>query len=161
LRPIILGSLCGFALLASLALAADLDVTVVTLAGDEQTGKLLALSETGCKLEQRAIPFTEIAEMCFAGADLSVAEPVFYLRNGDRLKAGIVSGDDAKFKLKSAALGEMELENKYVSAVVFPLKEGVPPEVLDGFLKAASAMKMCSCCPRRHARGFPGEVHRH
>jgi hypothetical protein len=131
--------LCACLFLSALAGAADdLAVTVAALSGEEVSGPLLALTADSCRLPQGLIPFSEIAEIHFAGAETVVKTPTFYLRNGDRLKAEVVSGDENRFKLKSAPLGEFELENKFVQAIIFPIKDGPPAEVVDGFLKAAS-----------------------
>jgi hypothetical protein len=123
--------------LAALARAEGIDVTVVTLEGDEQADKLIAVSEAGVKLEGGRIAQKDIAEVRFPGADAPTAAPVFYLRNGDTLKAGIVSGDDVKFKLKSAALGDLEIENKFLRAIIFPIKDGPSADALEAFAKGA------------------------
>ncbi|MFH0937942.1 MAG: NPCBM/NEW2 domain-containing protein [Planctomycetota bacterium] len=118
--------------------AETLAVTVVTLEGEAQSDKLIAITETDFKFEQGSRAFKDVSEVRFSDAPTPVATPTMRLRNGDQLKAVILSGDDAKFKLKSNSLGELEVENKFLCALVFPFKEGVATNAIDDFLKAST-----------------------
>ena len=136
-KPVaLLLALCT-ALLAAALHAENLDVTVVTLDGDEQPQKLTGVSEAGFKFAEGELAAKDVAELRFSDAKESSELPVFVLRNGDRLKAEIVSGDDTRFKLKSPALGDLALENKFVSTVLFPLKSGPGADALENFVKSA------------------------
>jgi hypothetical protein len=114
------------------------DVTVVTLEGEEKAAKLTGVTADSFQFEQGAVAFKEVAEVRFSGGDTAPASTTLYLRNGDQLKATILGGDDTKLKLKAAALGELELENNFLDGMTFTIKEGPAPEAIESFMKAAA-----------------------
>lgn len=122
----------------SSAAAAELPVTVVTIEGEEQARKLLAISETGFKFDSGDVAFGDVSEIRFAAVTGSPDKMLLRLRNGDQLSAHIVSGDDTKLKL-ACALGELSLDNKWLDAIVFAIKDGPTPEAIGDFLKAPPA----------------------
>lgn len=127
---------CGLS--QAVLLAADaVAVTVVTVEGDEHPGKLRDILENAFIFENSQMAQKDVAELRFAVPGTAANLPLIVLRNDDRLRAAVLSGDDTRFKLKNAALGEFELENKFVSAIVFPLKDGPSPDAVDSFLKTA------------------------
>ena len=126
--------------MARTARAEALEVTVVTLEGDERADKLLGISEGAFKFESGSVAMKDLSEVRFGARNKTAgATPTLYLRNGDELKAAILSGDDSKLKLKTAAAGEFELENKFLNAIAFPLKDGPTAEAIEAFVKAPSA----------------------
>jgi hypothetical protein len=131
-----LGILALALLMQVLAFAADeISVTLVTLEGEEHAEKLQGVSAAGFKLNRGTVAFADVSELRFGNADAPAAGPTICLRNGDRLKATIASGDDTKLKLKTTALGDFDLENNFLDGIIFPVKDGPAPEAVDAFLK--------------------------
>jgi len=131
IQPVIL----ILALCAAASSAADNSVTAVSIEGEEEAAVLLDVTPTGFKFQGDT---KDAAEVRFnvSAATAETSKPTLYLRNGDVLKATIVSGDDKELKLKSDALGDITLNNNFLDAIVFPLKEAPPNEILEAFLKA-------------------------
>ena len=123
--------------LASRALAADtaLDVTVVTVEGEEQRQALVELTETGLKFRMGALKYSETAEVRFNNTVAAPAQkqPWLQLRNGDTLYVTILGGDDTKLHVRNEVLGELNLENKFLDAILFP--NPAPGDALQDLLK--------------------------
>jgi len=129
--------LCCLLLLCGAARAESVDVTLVTLEGEEKAEKLADIKPDAFVLEQGSAAFKDVAELRFGGAESAPPNVSIHLRNGDQLKAAILSGDDARLKLKNAALGELDLENHFIDGISFIIKDGPVPEVIEAFMKAA------------------------
>jgi hypothetical protein len=116
------------------------DVTVVTLEGEERKGQLEEISPAGFKLSTGMANMAEIAEVRFA--PLAAAPGiVLHLRNGDELRVAIVSGDDAKLKVKNPALGDLDIGNQFWRALVFVPKVSPDKAAVDEFLQAAPSQE--------------------
>lgn len=126
----------GFlALLSASALA--LDVTVVTLEGDEKRGELTGLSEADIKVGGASVALKNVAEISL-GSRSSAAHQnaTLHLRNGDVIhNVKILQGDDTKLKFTSNVFGEQSLDNKFIRAITFELKDAPPGEAADALLK--------------------------
>ncbi|MCY3018207.1 MAG: NPCBM/NEW2 domain-containing protein [Planctomycetota bacterium] len=132
-------SVCLLVLGVAAAPLAALDVTVLTLEGEEQHRALTGLSDAELASDQGPIPLKDVAALVFAPrAAPPSAGTAVHLRNGDVLQnQTIVAGDDTKLTVSSDAFGELKLENKFVQAIAFAGKERPPADALDAFLKAA------------------------
>jgi hypothetical protein len=129
-------SVLGILVLSTAALAAD--VTVVTLEGDEKGGGLNGLNETEVKIGDASIPLKNIAEISIGARSAPAASTTLYLRNGDVIRnVKIVSGDDTKLKFSSDAFGEQSLDNKYIRAITFAIKDGPSADAIETFVSAA------------------------
>ncbi len=136
--------------------AAELSVTVVTLEGEEQPAKLLNISPDSFIFESGSVASKDITEIYFTrGESLKPAPaPVIHLRNGDVLRAAIVSGDDSKLKVNNEALGELVIENKFVDAIVFPetpaaaRPPSLTPAAIENFLKSPPPQKDLLLLPK-------------
>ena len=119
--------------------ASELKVTVVNIEGDEQPEILDAITETGFIFKSGPMNAKELSELrVISGVvESSLAKAIVYLRNGDRIHANLVSGDDTKLTFKSSALGDVALDNKFVDGIVFKQKENPPAETIDSFFKQA------------------------
>ena len=120
--------------------AESVDVTIVTLEGEEKASKLQGISTASFVLGQGETAFKDVAEVRFGGIDTPPSDCTLVLRNGDLLKSLILSGDDAKLKIKSAALGELEIENNFINGITFSSKDGPPQETIDSFIKGTPPM---------------------
>jgi len=118
--------------------AAAIDATIITVEGEEQATQILEINSAAVKTATATLPLTSIASINFnAAAEASSAKGVLHLRNGDQIVADVVSGNDTKLKIKSAALGEIEIDTKFINAFMFKNKDGPTADVIDDFLKAA------------------------
>jgi hypothetical protein len=119
------------------AFAESIAVTVVSVEGDERNTVLEGVSAAGFKFQEGGtVAAKDIAEVRFTGS--TPAEPAkctLYLRNGDQLKVAVLSGNDSNLKVKSDALGELTMDNKFVDGLIFAQKDPTPQDVLDEFLK--------------------------
>ena len=118
--------------------AMALDVTVVTLEGDEKGGALSGLNENEVKVGDASIPLKNIAEISVAARPAPSASTTLYLRNNDVIRnVKILQGDDTKLKFSSDAFGEQSLDNKYIRAIAFAIKDGPNADAIDSFVTAA------------------------
>ncbi len=133
----IVAALCVALFLASGLRAADINVTVVSVEGEEKAAVLQGIAEGGFKLASGVVAAKDVAEIRFAatsGADS--AKPTLFLRNGDQLRVAVLTGNDASVKVKSEALGELTVDNKFVDGFIFPQKDALSTDTIDGFLKS-------------------------
>src|SRR5690349_20730345 len=117
--------------------AADVEVGVTTLEGEEKRGNLQNISEAEVQLDSGKIAIKDVASIGFPSRSAPAQSGVtVHLRNGDVLNnATVVSGDDSKINIKSDAFGEMTLENKFIHGLTFPTKERPAGDAVDAFLK--------------------------
>ncbi|HEY3324254.1 MAG TPA: NPCBM/NEW2 domain-containing protein [Planctomycetota bacterium] len=124
---------CG--LLPAALLAAGVEVSVVTIEGEEKKATL-ADSDSGLKIDAAGVALKDVASIVLGPRDKQPDGTVLYLRNGDILGSiTIVSGDDSKLTFKTENCGEMTLDNKLLHALTFPGKERPAAEALEAFLK--------------------------
>ncbi|HYG74206.1 MAG TPA: NPCBM/NEW2 domain-containing protein [Planctomycetota bacterium] len=131
--------MCCLAAFARIGTAEEsVEVTVITLEGEEKAEKLAGIRTDAFVLESGRAAFKDVSEVRFGGADTAPPPATIFLRNGDQLKATILSGDDTKLKLKNGALGELDLENHFIDGITFTIKEGPAPDAIDAFMKGAA-----------------------
>jgi len=123
-------------LFAGAVQAEAVDVTIVTLEGEEKGAKLADIKPDAFVLEQGEAAFKDISELRFNLVETAPPAAAILLRNGDLLKGTILSGDDTKLKLKTSALGEVELENHFIDGISFTIKDGPAADVVESFMKA-------------------------
>lgn len=122
------------ALFSASASAAGLEVTVVSVEGEE-TATTLSDSDAGLKFDA-PVALKNVAEIRFAARSGAGGGAAVYLRNGDVLQnIKIVSGNDSKLTFRSESLGDMALDNKFIHALTFTPKDRPAQDVIDGFLK--------------------------
>ena len=134
-----IAAVCAVLLLAagSLRAADTINVTVVNVEGEEKPAVLQGIADGGFKFETGAVAAKDIAEVRFAaGGSGDTTKPTLYLRNGDQLRVVVLTGNDAGVKVKSDALGELTVDNKFVDGFIFPQKEPLPADAIDSFLKS-------------------------
>ena len=123
--------------------AADLEVNVIDMEGNEAARQLLDISDTGFKFEHGNIAFKDVAEVHFAlvptGMPLRSNTPSssLQLRNGDVIcNTQILSGDESQLSIKNEAIGQVLINNKYWDAIEFINKERPSAETLVSFFQA-------------------------
>jgi hypothetical protein len=107
---------------------AAVEVSLITIDGDELAGALAAIDpQAGVRVRDQSVPLDRIAEIRFKGVAAVGAKdkPRIRLRNGDVLHAMVLSGDDKALRVQSALLGELSIKNDILLGVVFPIVE--PP----------------------------------
>ena len=134
-----LASVTGSRLAAAENGKAGIEVTVVTLEGEEQRQTLLGLSPTEIQCERGGVPLKDVSAIVFAPPGPPAAgATTLHLRNGDVLNnVTLVSGDESKLALKGETWGSLKIEYKFLHAISFAGKERPRADVIEAFLKAA------------------------
>ncbi|GMV82089.1 MAG: hypothetical protein AMXMBFR7_32730 [Planctomycetota bacterium] len=116
------------------------EFTLVKVDGEEVSGPLKAVdAEKGLTVGAQTVALTDLEEVTVQGARAESAGtlPEVVLRNGDRLAATVLAGNENELKVKSELLGELTLKSGVLRGIVFRPKVALAEGTVNAFFEGA------------------------
>jgi len=130
----------GFLSLCLTCALSAVEVTLVTVEGNEIEGTLESVKADAVRVQGKDVATGDLAEIRFRNNRQSVKDQVAVrLRSGDVLYGTVTAGGEEQLSLKTSLLGEIKIKNDLLNGLAFPIKEPPSDEALDQFFAAASA----------------------